>query len=466
MKKFLKAVILTAMVLALLTISAFASDYDHCADALHDLGLFSGTDTGYELDRAPNRAEASVMLVRLLGQEDAAKALTYSAPFTDVPEWAQPYVQYLYDNGLAAGTTDTTFGSGELCTAQQYATFLLRALGYSDKDSLDFTFANALEFGEQLGVVDVFNCDPDNFLRDDVVAMSYTALATAPKSGEADLLTKLVNTGAVKDAKGYDRLFKDFRDYAKIAVASNQNTSMSMIADVKANVQSAGINLMDMTMKMNCAVKMDLNNLQNSKMSMVLDMDMSVSDDLVNAGFADPTEANEKASTAMYLTDGYVYVNSDGQKVKYAYSADDANELDKMMSSFQSMESQDLPICLIRKISSTTSGNTTTYHATLAESAYNTLFAELLGLLSAEDTTGELANTSITLGDISVEATVKNGAVVRSKANMEMSVTAEGETMDMSMTMDMHDMKTGAAVNVVLPGDLDTYLDVTGLYEA
>ena len=96
MKKPFKLLVLTTALAGMLSISAFASNFDHCADALHEMGLFQGTSTGYDLDRAPTRAEASAMLVRLLGQEEAAQALTYTAPFTDVLDWAKPYVQYLY----------------------------------------------------------------------------------------------------------------------------------------------------------------------------------------------------------------------------------------------------------------------------------------------------------------------------------------------------------------------------------
>lgn len=461
MKKILKAVVLTAVIAALLTVSAFASDYDHCADALHDLGLFSGTDAGYELDRAPNRAETAVMLVRMLGQEQNARQLTYSAPFTDVPQWAQPYVQYLYDNGLASGASANIFGSGELCTAQQYTAFLLRALGYSDKAGGDFTYMNALEFGQRIGLVDAFNCNTDNFLRDNVVAMSYTALATAPKSGEADLLTKLVNTGAVKDAKGYDKLFQTFRDYGKALSESNSSTTIAMIADVKANIQSSGINMMDMNMKMDLSMKIDQNNIDKSKMAIIMDMEGRYSDELVNAGFVDPSQASEKTRMAVYFTDGYAYVNSDGQKVKTAASAKDF--YDEYMTAAAAAEEKNYPICVYRELTATTSGNTTTYHAVLADGPYNSLFVQLLDM--AEQQEGAPSDASMTCDDIILDATVRNGAAVRSKLAMVMHVTEDGETMDVAMDMDIHDFKFGSAVNVALPGDLNTYLDVTGLYE-
>ena len=95
MKKSCKLLLLGTAVAASLTVSAAAADFTHCADALNEMDLFSGTENGYELDRAPTRAEAAVMLVRLLGGAQDAEANTYETPFTDVPAWAQPYVGWL-----------------------------------------------------------------------------------------------------------------------------------------------------------------------------------------------------------------------------------------------------------------------------------------------------------------------------------------------------------------------------------
>ena len=152
MNKWLRAVCVGAATAAMLTASAFAANYTNCADSLHEMGLFQGTQNGYDLDRTPTRAEAAVMLVRLLGKEAEAKTLTYTAPFTDLKGWEKPYVQYLYNNGLANGTSRTTFNPTGKCTAQMYAVFLLRALGYSD--TADFSYANAIETAREQGIYD------------------------------------------------------------------------------------------------------------------------------------------------------------------------------------------------------------------------------------------------------------------------------------------------------------------------
>ena len=213
MNKWLRAVCVGAAAAAMLTASAFAANYTNCADSLHEMGLFQGTQNGYDLDRTPTRAEAAVMLVRLLGKEAEAKALTYTAPFTDLKGWEKPYVQYLYSNGLANGTNRTTFNPTGKCTAQIYATFLLRALGYSD--TADFSYANAIETAREQGIYDTGIINVQNFLRDDAAAASYTALSVSPKNSEGTLLDQLVSENAITeaDAKRYQSLFSSYAQY-------------------------------------------------------------------------------------------------------------------------------------------------------------------------------------------------------------------------------------------------------------
>nr|WP_270554524.1 S-layer homology domain-containing protein [Butyricicoccus sp. AF05-36] len=218
MNKWLRAVCVGAAAAAMLTASAFAANYTNCADSLHEMGLFQGTQNGYDLDRTPTRAEAAVMLVRLLGKEAEAKALTYTAPFTDLKGWEKPYVQYLYSNGLANGTNRTTFNPTGKCTAQMYAVFLLRALGYSD--TADFSYANAIETAREQGIYDTGIINVQNFLRDDAAAASYTVLSVSPKNSEGTLLDQLVSENAITeaDAKRYQSLFSSYAQYRKATV--------------------------------------------------------------------------------------------------------------------------------------------------------------------------------------------------------------------------------------------------------
>lgn len=119
MKK-MRIALASMLVAAGITATAGAANFTNCADRLKDVGLFQGTNQGYQLDKAPTRAEASAMLVRLLGKEAEAEKLTYTAPFTDLKGWEKPYVQYLYDNGLANGMSETAYNPTGKCSAQMY----------------------------------------------------------------------------------------------------------------------------------------------------------------------------------------------------------------------------------------------------------------------------------------------------------------------------------------------------------
>ena len=176
-KRMFMAAFVAGLLCVALCVGAGASGYDDAARDLSAIGMFRGTAKGFELDRAPTRSEAAIMLVRLSGAEDSAKA-DYEAgkishPFTDVSAFTTPYVAYLYANGLTKGTSATTFGSGSPCTLTNYAVFLLRALGYRDGE--DFQYRDALAFAlEKLLETSDLNAEP--FLRGHLAELTRRAL--------------------------------------------------------------------------------------------------------------------------------------------------------------------------------------------------------------------------------------------------------------------------------------------------
>lgn len=197
----LRKILATLLVSATLCTTALAADFTAAADNLHNLGLFAGTVTtegtiDYALDSPCTRAEAAVMLVRLLGKEEEAQAGNYTTPFTDLYDWQEPYVGWLYTNGLTTGTSATTFSPEVSCTAQMYASFVLRALGYT---STDFAYENGIAMAEYVGIFDASLLSESDFRRDDVVGMSYLALFQMGKSEEVTLLEQLVAAGAVEE---------------------------------------------------------------------------------------------------------------------------------------------------------------------------------------------------------------------------------------------------------------------------
>lgn len=195
-------VLLLGVILFSNTVNAETTNPQHAdkADALKALGLFQGTKNGYELDRVATRVEGAVMLVRLLGKEQEAIEKNYSHPFTDVPAWASSSIGYVYTNGITNGLSNSKFGSNDALSSQQYATFILRALGYDDKKG-DFTWNTSLETMEKQSMIsatELKTLKTEQFLRDDTVLLSYYALQSNMKSGQT-LLEYLISQNIITD---------------------------------------------------------------------------------------------------------------------------------------------------------------------------------------------------------------------------------------------------------------------------
>lgn len=187
-----------------LSTAALAADYtaEESANALYELGLFQGTgetangEPIYSLDTAPTRAQAVTMLVRLLGKEDEAMAGSWTTPFTDLADWAKPYIGYAYANGLTNGLSPDRFGSDARVTANQYLTFILRALGYSSES--DFQWDKASAYSDSVGLTHGEYSVSRSFTRGDTACISFAALAQTRKGSEETLCAQLVRQGAVK----------------------------------------------------------------------------------------------------------------------------------------------------------------------------------------------------------------------------------------------------------------------------
>ena len=450
MKRKLRMVLAGVLAVASLAMTAGAASYDNCADRLSDLGLFQGTGNGYQLDRAPTRAEAATMLVRLLGAEAEAEELDYSAPFTDLDDWQKPYVQYLYDNGLTTGATATTFEPEDTCSAQMYTTFLLRALGYSDAAGGDFTYTGAVDFGKSIGLVDYANCNETNFLRDHVAAMSLTALNTAVEDdADTKLLEKLVEDGAVAASAADDMLafFDNYDAYVAATAAMNEETKMDISVDVSANVTVADQQVMSLSMPMDMKMDMDLENMDQSRISMTGKMDMQIDEALVEAG----AETSVSQDVAYYYTDGVYYMNLGDQKVKMDMSFEDAMAQVSGLDQMQNSE----PICLIDSIDVSGSTMTVTYSG----AGMSGLVNDVLGEMGMD---ADTAGVDVQIGDVTSSVTISNGTIRSMDIDMQITMTVDGVAMTMDMTMDCTVNATGDRVTVDIPDDLDSYTDLIG----
>ena len=396
MNKWLRAVCVGAAAAAMLTASAFAANYTNCADSLHEMGLFQGTQNGYDLDRTPTRAEAAVMLVRLLGKEAEAKTLTYTAPFTDLKGWEKPYVQYLYNNGLANGTSRTTFNPTGKCTAQMYAVFLLRALGYSD--TADFSYANAIETAREQGIYDIGIINVQNFLRDDAAAASYTALSVSPKNSEGTLLDQLVSGNAITeaDAKSYQNLFSTYAQYREATAGMDALLHYSVNSEFAspAAVTRDGRTVMQVQTSETTVFDREKNEL-------LTDRKMTLSA---------PNTSDKQLLTQSYLSDGVLYHKLNGSWSAELVTAAEQEGLAAMygrvplvyIDSLQEKNGNWIVSC-IRKVSEGTGRWSTSYHA--LPNAYTEL------LWSIEAAVDDLKEDVLRTPVIEVQQNVSGGLI-------------------------------------------------------
>ncbi|MFZ7131287.1 MAG: hypothetical protein ACOWWR_02910 [Eubacteriales bacterium] len=164
---------------------------DFYGEALKELGILEGTEKGLELNKGLTRAEGAVMYSRLLGLEEeielfASENPDYTTDFTDVPDWVKPTINYLHSKGYVNGISTTEYGSGNFMKETEYATLVLRALGYKDGEDFEWNTANVR--AEELGLFAKDAVQPSvmlggEFNRRKMAYISYNALFSVDADG-------------------------------------------------------------------------------------------------------------------------------------------------------------------------------------------------------------------------------------------------------------------------------------------
>lgn len=177
------------------------TDTKECADILHGVGLFKGTNNGYELEKSLTREESATILVRLLGEEDKINADDFTEVFTDVNKdrWSYANVMYCYANNITKGTGDNKFSPDEQIDAKQFVTLMLRLLGYTD-----VTPENALWKAAAYDLIDVDTAarleSSECFTRSEMVIVVYSSLSTQ-MSDETVFSEYLLENGVLTQAE-------------------------------------------------------------------------------------------------------------------------------------------------------------------------------------------------------------------------------------------------------------------------
>lgn len=461
MKRILTVLAATLLLTAAMAVTASASEYDSVAEDLSAIGVFRGTSGGFELDRAPTRSEAAIMLVRLYGAEEEAQA-AYEAgditlPFTDVGTTAAPYVAWLHDQGIVNGTSSTTYGTGA-CSAQNYAAFLLRALGY--QDGTDFAYADALAFAQEKGFYDPIQFS-GTFLRDDLAAVTYQALGTDLKDGSTYLLKSLIDSGAV-DATAAAPMTEKIEAYRALQQASaGADGATALDADLDASIDISYIQDGETV-----AMPMDM----TGNMKMILD-----ENDLQMAYALDVNVMGESMTMSEWLRDGWVYdqmkIGDETVRTKTQVNLEEQLALLEQLESTASMASVNVSgLAMVSSITTQTQGTNTVYTMVISKASMQSMLDTVIGLISSAGLDAETTSAlleQLDFSDVTVVYTIdRNGELSNMSMtfSMEMAVPVgegiEPASMSVSYDMDVAINALGDAVRITFP-DFSNFEEVT-----
>ena len=136
------------------------------------------------------------MLLRSLGEEEAALQCTDPHPYQDVPSWCNNYVAYAHKMGYTNGISPTEFGPNNVIPPNQFVELMLRSLGYSVAGVDDYT--TSLERAYQAGIFtlgEYLTYTSGNFLRADCVYIFYYLLDVPIKGSSTTLGQRLTDAG-------------------------------------------------------------------------------------------------------------------------------------------------------------------------------------------------------------------------------------------------------------------------------
>ena len=146
LKRALSLLLSSTMVLGMVVMGSSAAGYQdvdasndnqEAIEVLQTVGIMTGDQNGnFNPDGSITRNEMAVVMAHLLNLDyDYYRGTN---PFTDVPEWAAPYVAACAAEGVVAGIGNGQYGGDNKVTAAEASLMIMKALGY---------FQNAEDFG-------------------------------------------------------------------------------------------------------------------------------------------------------------------------------------------------------------------------------------------------------------------------------------------------------------------------------
>ena len=193
LKRALSLALAFVMVMSLMIVGTSAKSYTDAdkidnqvaVEVLGELGVMIGNDDGsFAPDRDVTRAEMAVLITRILyGNNMNVDQFKNMNTFTDVPDWAEGFVNLCASLDIIAGRGNGIFDPDATVTSAEAALMLSRALGYFKNNAEfgnDWALA-AMKRATQAGIIggDMVLQANAGLDRDDVAQMTFNTLTKA-----------------------------------------------------------------------------------------------------------------------------------------------------------------------------------------------------------------------------------------------------------------------------------------------
>ena len=193
LKRALSLALAFVMVMSLMIVGTSAKSYTDAdkidnqvaVEILGELGVMIGNDDGsFAPDRDVTRAEMAVLITRILyGNNLNVDQFKDMNTFTDVPDWAEGFVNLCASLDIIAGRGNGIFDPDATVTSAEAALMLSRALGYFKNNAefgSDWALA-AMKRATQVGIIggDMVLQANAGLDRDDVAQMTFNTLTKA-----------------------------------------------------------------------------------------------------------------------------------------------------------------------------------------------------------------------------------------------------------------------------------------------
>lgn len=258
MKKLKMLAVLMAAVIMIASIPNLIVQGDTIgkeAQACKELEILIGADatgvTSQYLSTTPTRIQAFIIVLRLKGLYDDASDFEGEKNFKDADTvgWAKNYMAYAKSNPDLGwgGYPDGTFAPANKIDGQAFYKVMLETLGY--KQDVDFTYAETLEFAEEIGLVkkarDIEKIK--SFTVDDIAVGIYNALNTKPADSDKKLISVMVDDNIITSEDAVAAGFElDSKDTGVVSFNAVSNSRIQVEFEEDILLQKADVEISEL----------------------------------------------------------------------------------------------------------------------------------------------------------------------------------------------------------------------------